>query len=459
MAISEQRKRELDAIVARKLAERAAANTATPQLIQAPAQGGEWLNKASQVAKDLGIGVAKGLGGTLAGASSLGEKMLSVGRAEDTLGGRIIGSGITTPQGTAQKVGQAVERVGEYVAMGALTGQPFALTPAGVAGRAGLAAGTATVLESAHQAGLNGEVAKSAATAGAISLVFSGLEAMMKALPANEWKQVLKRTPVESLKNPKLPEQAAATKLAAATRAGLLTKSKEAIQDIELTLDDVLESATGKVEGKAVAGYLDGLKTAYANIPGEQGSVKLIEGLQDDLISKGTMDAAAANEVKRNIYQLVEKSYGKGIFEVGVKTEAQKIAASAIRQEIEKIAPEVKDLNAQQAVYIGIKNAMQKALARSEGKGLAGTGIGLYDILLGMGGGAAGAAGGPVGMGLGSAAAVAGKKFIESPLLLTAVSNVATRLNSLSPTMKVIIYNGITGLVNEMMRKDKTTKK
>jgi len=40
--------------------------------------------------------------------------------------------------------------------------------------------------------------------------------------------------------------------------------------------------------------------------------------------------------LKRDIYAVISKSYGKGAFEIPAKTEAQKIMAAGLKQELRK---------------------------------------------------------------------------------------------------------------------------
>lgn len=84
------------------------------------------LAKTGSVVKNLGIGVAKGIGSTIAGASQLGEKGLGLidkalgmegrGLAKDpSLAGQVKASGALTPEGTAQKLGFGAEQIGEVL--------------------------------------------------------------------------------------------------------------------------------------------------------------------------------------------------------------------------------------------------------------------------------------------------------------------------------------------------------
>lgn len=273
-----------------------------------------------------------------------------------------------------------------------------------------------------------------------------GESKILKSTAKNAWAFLLQQTSKSLEKNPKLAEQAAETGITAITRGGIIKKAKSAIQYLELGLDDLLSKSEGKINGKAVAEHLDELKNAYTQIPGEQNSVSLIEEIQKQMAAKGELGVKEANELKRTIYQKISNSYGKGVLEIPAKTEAQKVLASGIRQEIEKVIPEVKDLNAKQAVYIQIKNAIERTIRSRQSKGVAGTGIGLYDLVIGGAGTIGGVA---TGNPLAGAAAVGGKKFVESAAFMTNVAKMANYFNKLSPTKKLLMYQTLRALTEK----------
>jgi hypothetical protein len=122
----------------------------------------------------------------------------------------------------------------------------------------------------------------------------------------------------------------------------------------------------------------------------------------------------------------------------------KKIAATGLKQEIEKVVPEAKTLNQKQAVYIQIKKAIDRQLALGEGRGIAGLNIGMHDLLTG---GLFESAGLATGHPLAGVGAVIAKKAAESTLVRSSVAKAADYFNHLSPTQKELFYNGIKGLI------------
>lgn len=348
------------------------------------------------------------------------------------------------PAGGVAKAGKAIEAGVQGLNIGSKATKALSL-----GGKIGLGAGEAAGI-TAIQGGSKSDIKTAAVLGGSFAVIAKGLESVIKSVPETAWSSILKRTPTEAAKNPNLTKQAAETGLSGFTRQSIADKAQSAIQSIEVTLDDLLSKSTGKINTAKVVGYLGDLRNSYAAIPGEKSSVKAIDDIAAELYERfkvgQSMTAVEANQLKRNIYQVIAKSYGKGMLEVPAKTEAQKLVAAGLKREIEKIIPEAKSLNEKQAVYIQIKKALDKTIARTEGKGIAGTGVGLYDLLLGgIGTGAGALAGSP----MAGLALVIGKKTAESPIVLSSTAKLLEYFNSLSPTKKLLFYQGIKGLVNE----------
>lgn len=343
--------------------------------------------------------------GSALGGGSLGAKSLLGAVAENAVGGSVFG------------VGGAMERnagTGETIASGALGG---ALGAGGV---------------------LAGKLASKAVS-------------RLK-LPENSWSLILKQSPTEVAKNPKLAQQVAETGVTGLTRKSLSKQFGGLIQDVEVKLDDLLQNKQGNIQTQNVAKYLDELKSAYSQIPGEIGAVNTIDNIANDLLKRGnTITIQDANKLKRGIYQLVEKSYGKGLLEAPAKIEAQKILASGLKQEIEKLIPEVKGLNKQQAVYIQAKKAIDKAITRTSGKGIAGTGIGMLDIL--SGGVGAVSFGGPAGV-----ATILGVRGLKSAGFLSVEARAVTKLiqefDRMSPTRRMLFYQFLNAVTSGRQKGD-----
>jgi hypothetical protein len=366
-----------------------------------------------------------------------------------------------SPQGTAEKIGFGTEQAAEFLIPGGAVGKAGKAADLAIeglnvgskatkalqlAGKVGFGAGEAAGI-TALQGGDKSDVKTAAVLGGAFSVVAKGIESILKKVPQTAWSSILKRTPLDAAKNPNLPQQATETGLVGLSRQGIANKAQEAIQSIEVTLDDLLSKSNVKINPAKVAGYLSDLRQSYAVIPGEQSSVSVIDRIIEDLYAgfkEGkSLSAVEANQLKRDIYSVIAKSYGKGTFEIPAKVEAQKTIARGLKSEIEKVIPEAKTLNERQAVYIQIKKALDKTIARTEGKGIAGTGVGLHDLLIaGVGTGAGALTGNPfLGLGL-----VALKKTGESTAVMSASAKLLNYFNTLSPTKKLLFYQAIKGL-------------
>jgi hypothetical protein len=406
------------------------------------------------------IGGAKQVGEVLNTVSGVGQKVLN-----KLTGGNQqvaqISPELLKSQNAGESIGKGIAQVAEFLIPGGAVAKAGKAADAGIEGlnlgraatgalklgaKAGLSAGEAAGV-TALQGGDKSDIKTAAVMGGAFSIAAKGVEKIINKVPDTAWTSILKRSPTDTAKNPLLPKQAAQTGLTGLTRQSIATKAERAIQSIEVTLDDLLSKSKGTINSAKVAGYLNDLRTAYAAIPGEQFSVGIIDDIASQLLESfkhgKAMTVLEANQLKRDIYSVIAKSYGKGAFEIPAKVEAQKIIAAGLKREIEAVIPEVKSLNQKQAVYIQIKKALDKTIARTEGKGIAGTGVGLYDLLLGGIGTGFGAVAGNPALGVGL---VITKKTAESPIVLSATAKLLNHFNQLSPTKKILFYQALKGL-------------
>jgi len=299
--------------------------------------------------------------------------------------------------------------------------------------------------EIAKQATISGLVG--GATAGGLALAGKGIGKLVSKLPETSWSSILKRTPTSVAKNPKLETQIAKEGIVGLNREKISQTFGKEIQNIELNIADELSGKKQSILVKPIIERLSRLKMTYENIPGEQNSVTAIDKIIQEVSKKGNaMGVQAANELKRDIYNIVAKSYGKGLLEIPAKTEAQKILAYGLKKEIEKVVPEIKNLNARQAIFIQAKRAIDQTIARQTGKGIAGTGIGILDLM----------AGGISSLSYGASGMIGGilvKKGVESPVTSSIVSAGATKLinlfNAVSPTQKLMFYSALRGFISE----------
>jgi hypothetical protein len=433
------------------------------------------LGSIGSAVSNFGLGAIKGvmdvprefasLGESIgAGASNLLDSARGITRepskASDALKQGVQQTSLTKPVGTAQNVGYGTEKIAEFfVPIGGaakaaeLVNVAKGTTEAEKAANLGkhildFVKGTGKeagsfAARSAVQQGNLDNVGMNAALGAATHGISSAVGGIISKTPDTAWSAILKLKPSSAIKNPNLVSDAAKTGITAMTQKGVLKEAQTGVQSVEVALDDLLSGAEGKVSGEKVASYLDDLKQSYAGIPGEEGSISMIDKIQKETAALGDIDAKKANELKRNIYQIINDSYGKGNLDIPAKTAAQKQVARGLKTEIEAIIPEAKSLNEKQAVYLGIAKAIKQRMARESGKGIAGTGIGLYDLLTG---GIASMFGSPV-MG----AAVLGlKKASETPAVLSSVSKLAKYFDTLSPTKKLLFYQAIRGILSQM---------
>ncbi len=325
----------------------------------------------------------------------------------------------------------------------ALEGAPKVVQTLGKLGAKAATSAATTGGITAAQGGSAQDVKNAAILGGVAAPISEGISSLIKNAPKTLWSNLLKRTPTEALKNPTLTEDAAKTGLTGMTRSSISAQAGEKIKQLEIALDDTLSGVKGKISTQKVAGYVKELKDAYKTIPGETSAVSSINSTLEDLTRKKSLSVQDAQQLKKNIYQHIAKSYGKGLMEISPTTEAQKQIARGLKTELEKVAPEIKGINKQMAVYGGIKKALDKTIARQEGKGIAGTGVGLYDLLSGGIGESIGLATGHPLLGIGT---IAAKKTAESPAVLSGTSKILKYFDTLSPTKRMLFYQGIKGL-------------
>lgn len=316
---------------------------------------------------------------------------------------------------------------------------------AGMFGGEALAAGEST-MEAAQKAAIGAGIGGAMRLAGAA----------ISKIPKTAWSSILKRVPTAAVKNPELEAQIAEQGIIGATRESLSKKFGSKIQEVEIEIANALEGKEGRVNVADVVSRLNELKTTYKNIPGEEEALAAIEKVEAQIEKGGRrkwMGVKKANDIKRDIYSVISKTYGKGLLEIPAKREAQKVVARGLKEEIEKVIPEIKNLNFRQGVFIQAKDAIDKTIARETGKGVAGTGVGLYDILIASTGATVGHFGGgqaaPAALG-----ALALKKGIESPAFLSTVAAGSQKLvnlfNQASPTQRLLLYNVIRAGAGEI---------
>lgn len=347
------------------------------------------------------------------------------------------------PRGSAEKVGYAAGQAGQAIGLGAVAGP---MEGAGILGRAAVRGAEGVGLSAIQREKADKQALKSGALSAGLSIAGDAANAFLKKVPDTAWDKILRRTPTEKLKKPDLGTQLAREGVTGHTYEGLLEKTKANISKIGDEVSSMLEGRRGDVDMAKVSEGLDALKKQYAAVPGEGSSVDAISKIQDEVRAAGVLDAQSAQKIKQSIYKVLEDSYGKNLLDLPVKTAAQKEVARGIRQAIEEIAPEVKSANARQGLYLALNKAVNNASVKSQGQGILGLKLGLYD--LGIGGGGA-ALGGPVG----AVGSVAAKRFLESPTFLSNFAKVAQWFNDQPPSGKMAILSFIQSQIANMESK------
>lgn len=237
----------------------------------------------------------------------------------------------------------------------------------------------------------------------------------------------------------------------------MVVQAEAKIAQQEASLQSVLQGVDTKIPTSKLVKRLEVFADDIVNAPGERDAQNIVKTIIVDLKKQGSqISAPKANEVKRQLYKVLNTAYGK---EASVKKELQKATARFLKEEIENAAetsmPGVgknlvgglnQDLRVSgKAVQLG-KDALAGQAARRT--------LGLGDIGVGSGAGIMGAiAGGPVGA-LAAIPVVIAKKIAQSPAFLSRGSitlNEAKRLLSGLPATearKILTQLIQAGVVN-----------
>lgn len=227
-----------------------------------------------------------------------------------------------------------------------------------------------------------------AAMTGTIEGAFRGAGKIAKPVANRLMNSVIKPGREVLKKNPEFGVQALEAGVYG-SKSGMLNKAENLIDEGENALTGVLKSKGGNVDISKVASELEDLKRPFLNI-GDDASVKAIEEVQANLVSKGSLGLEEANQLKRDLYTVIKDSqFGKGVGDVASKTSARKKAAYGIKNAIEGVAPEVKGINKKIGLGVESKKALENSLASQQQRVI-------FPKLAGMGAGATALAGNPL---------------------------------------------------------------
>ena len=353
-------------------------------------------NTVNQGARDLFVGQVKGLGSTLAGAASLGEKGLNYAseklfpnlgiKGSDQTQGNKLQQTALAPQGIAQNVGFASEQIGELmtpVGAGALGSKLATMTPKlGKAGGAvlslgkGLISGTENALKTAVQSGGDGtQTATSFGVGAAVPIASDVLKKPITKLAERIYQSALKPSEdalAQGVVKTGLKEKVWLTK-------GGVEKAAQKIDDLESQLDEAIKA--GAAEGKTIP--TDGLKKFVDPIRGwfETVDVKASKAAQeyiDDTLKTfkkkygNEIPIEEAQKLKVNTMRLIRNSYGELS---NVQKETQKQMARFLKEGIVEKSPVVGDVNSRLKSLYALDEALGKASRRIGNLNLLGLGL------------------------------------------------------------------------------------
>lgn len=395
-------------------------NEATPVQSTQPQKG--FIQKASEFVPNLVAGAAKAVGSTLAGASSLGEKVflrpidkLMGQNPQGPTQGEQIQKQLLQPTNTAQKIGFGAEQIAEFFLPGGAAGKIGKVAELGAgANKFAKAIGTGTRLaaEGVTGSGLNAtqqgggdNFTLNAILYGTLSGLGSAAsklgQVVTKKLPATLVNTALKPTLDESRKAIKfggdtLGDEVIKRGLAGGDRR-LMEMSIEKLNKTEDKLQSILSKSKETIKRNELSSYLDDLIITKQNTPGLNSEVDKIKSILQEFPVE--VPIQKANEIKRNIYNGLRDLAFRLDPALSTNKEAMKTLASGIKQEIEKKTAlqvgegVVKGINKDLAVYGKINDRVVDKLARAERNNM----LGLGDLVVGGAGvGAGGLAGGVI---------------------------------------------------------------
>jgi hypothetical protein len=389
-------------------------NEATPIQSKQPQKG--FIQKASEFVPNLVAGAAKGVGSTIAGAASLGEKVLQAPlkvlgmKTSEQTGAEQLGlQKKLQPTNTAQKLGFGAEQVAEFFVPGGAAGKVGKAAELGAgANKFAKAIGTGTKLATeglagsginATQQGGGDNFTLNAILYGTLSGLGSAVskagQVLTKKLPTSLVNTAIKPTLEESRKAIKFKGDTLGDEVLKRGLAGgdkrLLEIAVEKINKTENRLQSILGKSQETIKRNELGVYLDNLIETKRATPGLGSEVDKVKSILQEFPEE--VPIQKANEIKRNIYNALRDVAYKLDPALSTNKEAMKTLANGIKQEIEKKTAGqvgegvVKGINKDLSVYGKIQDRVVDKLARAERNNL----LGLGDLVtMGAGAGAGG---------------------------------------------------------------------
>lgn len=280
------------------------------------------------------------------------------------------------------------------------------------------------------------------ATIGGANKIGEAIGNTLEKTSEGAWGGILKPTPIMLRQNPDLLSDISKQGITAFTKQGLSDKFGEQMSNIGSQIDNAVKNSMGQISTENIVQRLAPLRNTYANIPGQEGAVNKIDGIINDTLDKGDfLSNQQAQTLKISLNNVLKgNDYTSAIYQSPAERQAYRALQSGIKQELENNIPEIKDLNNRYGIFKVAKQAIDKTIERTTGKGIAGTGIGMYDLLSGI-------AGGQLGGFSGALKAIGLEKFATSPMTLSIISSGAQKLLNLMDKMtisqKLALYSTI----------------
>ena len=205
----------------------------------------------------------------------------------------------------------------------------------------------------------------------------------VKKLPQKLYQSAAKfGTTIEPRKRQAMTQTALDNKIMPRTSG--VDKISDLIEGLNTQIDDlVAEASIGgkKVPRNKIYRYINQTRQKLGDV--SMDAPKNLKKMEDyinqfedymDAIDKPELSAADLQRLKKDLYRSINFDRKTGKARQAVE-ETRKAVAKAAKEEIERIVPEVKQLNAKEGELIELQDAIQKAAARIENRDLIGIGV------------------------------------------------------------------------------------
>lgn len=177
------------------------------------------------------------------------------------------------------------------------------------------------------------------------------------------YKSAFKITENDLKKKPDLIKDFLSERISGISARSVASKADATVNALESKLDDLIKTATkeGKTISKdSVTKATDDLVKFYENSLFPE-YAQVVKAKVAQFTKRGAITVADAQELKKNTYQILRKEYGKLS---GPDSEASKQLARGLKEEIERVIPEVKNaaINKKLAIYGKARDLMERQI-------------------------------------------------------------------------------------------------